>query len=330
MHNSWDIRNLFEGISYISCLILSLLLINLILYSKVKAKTEESDNNDDAGEFLSYKQHILFAFIIFVMLVVVAFLLRNVDIIEYGGSISTVILYVLLKADIRNNVFNKRDENYVVELEKLLVGTFFLVIVNSSVFYKVYVRDISDEYKLQSIVSIVLLSLFSYMTLYYFLMNLYILCGLKKWDATDRTHNKLAKQNDRIKLLRNDMRQYYTKHVDWYKNKSKKVKIIFGVPVYMGVIIYSFINCCKQLINNIHISYTKRMCDFAEASKSYLDNDNFLRFKKSTKQLCIIIALCFIYFWMNFSVGENSSLTKIVSGFATMIIIPIAINRYTS
>ena len=175
-----------------------------------------------------------------------------------------------------------------------------------------------------------MLTLFVYLTLYYFLMNLYIFCGLKDWDKNESIHKREIKSNNKIEYLKANMRQYYIEHEDCYKKKSKIVKIIFGVPSYVGLIIYSFVNYCRQTQNTMKLLALQKICEFNNASKQYLDNGNFIRFKKRTKQLCIMIALCFIFFWMNFSVGENSSLTKIVSGFATMIIIPIAINRYTS
>ncbi|SFU84379.1 hypothetical protein [Butyrivibrio sp. M55] len=329
MHDILDIKILFRGMYFISCAILMVFVYNLNLYWRNQGKPPKSDNVDAVGEFLRYKQLIIFISLIAIMAFIAAFLLKNNDIFEAGVAICPIVLYSLIKAD-KGCFFIENDKFYVDELERFFGGIMLLGISNLRVFQKAYVIDISDEHKLQSLVAIVLLSFFSYLALYYFFMNLYILCGLKKWDEKDCIHKRIAKHNNRTALLKDNMRQYYMKHVNGYENKSKIVKIIFFVPVYIGLTIYSFINCCKQLINAIYIFGNKKMCDFIEASKSYLDNDKFLLFKKSTKQLCVMIALCFIYFWMNFSVGENSSLTKIVSGFATMIIIPIAINRYTS
>ena len=325
MTNLLDISVLFKWIDY--CWIFTGILIFLLLEMYRK---KEINSIKTLGPKFSTSQPIIFMVICYIIAAIVAAILHSFKLFTYLLSIVILLLYFSVSIIIGNNIFPDRTKKYVVEIKRLFFLYIIFLILLMAENRRLFIKSISDCHPLYALFEVALLIFFTGLYLYILIMGLYIFMGLKSWDRDDRIDKKLLRLEKENEILQTKIDEWVEGRKQENDKRTTIWKIIWFIPFNFLFVVFAFINYFKQMYRNLSILFYTKLGEWIIKREESLDNDKLTKFEANTRQIITIAVLLVVYFWLNFAVGADSVITKIVYGFSTIIIIPIVINRYTS
>ncbi len=289
---------------------------------------KRSSSVDVKFPHIVYDQSFFFIIVYNAIIVTLFFLIRTSYIITIGIPIGGMLIFVSEVGELID-YFNNSESIYSIILKNFFNVAFISLFLNSGL-WKLYVKNFEDCSEFYAFIEVAILSVLIYYCLYSLLLGIHIIVGCISWDSKDKVRDSVFQLKLEKEKIKNKFIHYANGLNDKLGNRSRLKKAILFIPTIIFITIIMFLQYCVQLWRNILVLMLSLIDRWIIKKRESMRIDKLILYKRRAKQFSIIFVLCGIYIWMNFENGSESVITKIIQGILTIIVIPIAINRFTS
>lgn len=297
------------------------------LYFAIGADNRSS-SVDEKFPHIVYDQRLFFITVYNAIIVTLFFLIRTSYIITIGIPIGAMLIFVSEAGELID-YFNNSESIYSIILKNFFNVAFISFFLNSGL-RNLYVKNFEDCSEFYAFIEVAILSFLIYYFLYSLLLGIHIIVGCICWDSKNKVRNSIFQMKFEKENIRNKFIHYANGLNDKLERRSRIKKAILLIPTLVFIMIIMFLQYCVQLWRNILVLVLSLIERWINKKRESTRIDKLILYKRRAKQFSIIFVLCGIYIWMNFENGAESVITKIIQGILTIIVIPIAINRFTS
>jgi len=254
-------------------------------------------------------------------------------IISIGIPLGGVFLYLSFAGDLSFFIFGNNGSDYwfinSTEFQNLIRISLLSVIINVIASNSI-VQELNSCSDLQALIEIFLLIFLIYLFLYYLGISIYLILGHIAWDSKGALEKKECLLRKEINALKTNLAEFVTKIDQKTAVMTSLMRCVIFIPTAILLLYVIILNYFKQISRNTQLLLLLMFKAWITRRKSSLQKEQFLLFRAKVSHLSIIFVLCTVYIWLNINIGAESVLTKIVYGFSTIILIPIAINKFSS
>ncbi len=244
-----------------------------------------------------------------------------------------LLLYLSFAGDLSDIILNKEEseQTFLSALEfKQLIHISILSTIINFIASSDIIMDIKACSEWFALVEIVFVIMFLYLLLYYIGVSIYLILGHISWDPSNHIKAKIDSTKEEKRNLITNIGLFAINIDKKVESWSTIKKVITFFPLAFVFTLAILLNYIKQLARNILLLWLIILNMWIAKRKNSLCKHNLLPFLSAARHLSIISVLCTAYVYLSFTLGIDSIITKIVYGFSTIIIIPIAINRFSS
>lgn len=332
----------FRLLNYVWWMLFILEYITIILLSKIDGVIINPIRDfceKESGKAMIDSQPVLFISMYNAAIMTAYICTRKAFFIIFGMPIGTILLYISLAGDIVDilGIWTRKQNNtkYLdrISARYLIISALFGVLAGA--FSSEYVvREIDNCSKIYACFEVLVFVMLLYVLIATFLSNKHIIIGCMCLRCKTNYPNRISKALEEKRILKANLHLFINKLEDKYEKQrirlGKAGNLILFIPYSLILCLVMIVSYWKQIVRNSKIILYIFLDNWITNNKEIMDDNKFSKCVEKNRYNSIIISLITVYLWSSFAMGTEHDITRILNVFATIVIIPIAINRMTA